>query len=354
MKSRFFNAITLLAVSIIVYAILAALMYFEIIDEYNGQLLSLAGIYVITSLSLNLTTGFTGQLVLGQAGFMCIGAYTCAIAIMTFHIPLFIAIIIGGVVTALFGFLIGFPALRLRGDYLAITTLGFGEIVRVIMINLETYTGGAAGLKGIPGFPKTGDFILDGIVKFSWVFGFVIISILVITNLLKSSHGRAIISIREDEIAATSMGVDTSYYKIFSFTIAAFIAGLGGGLYAAYIGYLNPVMFSFMNSANFVVIVVLGGLGSITGTIISAVGFTYAQEWLRLFKDFRMVIFGLALILVMMFWQKGIMGSKEFSFVNFFRDILNGRYSVKRLVSEVKKLIQKRKVKKQPEDKEVK
>ncbi|HEY5586183.1 MAG TPA: branched-chain amino acid ABC transporter permease [Ruminiclostridium sp.] len=354
MKNRIFNSITILGASIIMYAILAVLMYTEILDEYNGQLLTLAGIYVIISLSLNLMTGFTGQLVLGQAGFMCIGAYSSAIAIMTFHVPLFFAIIIGGVITALFGFLIGFPALRLRGDYLAITTLGFGEIVRVVMVNLKSLTGGAAGLKGVPSFSNTGNFITDDIIKFTWVFGFVVISLLIITNLMRSSHGRAIISIREDEIAANSMGVDTAYYKIFSFTIAAFIAGLGGGLYAAYFGYLNPVMFGFMNSANFVVIVVLGGLGSVTGTIIAAIGFTYAQEWMRVFQDFRMVIFGLALILVMLFWQKGIMGSKEFSIVGFARDLLAGRYSIKRIISKISKLIKKWKEKKQPDDRGVK
>ncbi|MCX7710780.1 MAG: branched-chain amino acid ABC transporter permease [Clostridia bacterium] len=318
-KNRIFNTITLLSASVIVFIVLAALLFTGIIDEYNGQLLTLAGIYIIVSLSLNLITGFTGQLSLGQAGFMSIGAYSSAIAMMNFHLPLVVSIIIGGLVTAVFGLLIGFPTLRLRGDYLAITTLGFGEIIRVIMVNLETYTGGAAGLKGIPSFSDTGDFLKDSIIKFSWVYVFVIITIVIVNNLINSSPGRAIVSIREDEIAANSMGINVSYYKIFSFTMSAFLAGIGGALYAVYFGYLNPVMFWFLTSVNFVVIVVLGGMGSITGTILAGVGFTYIQEWLRFFKDFRLVIFGLALIIVMLFWPRGLMGTNEFSIVKFVR-----------------------------------
>ena len=319
MKNRVFNTVTLTAVSIVVFVLLAVLIYTGVIDEYNAQLLTLAGIYIIVSLGLNLITGFTGQLALGHAGLMGLGSYATAIAMMKGHIPLLPAIIIGGVVTAIFGYIIGFPTLRLRGDYLAITTLGFGEIIRVILINLEGLTGGAAGLKGVPPFCDTGDFILDAVIKYTWVYVFVILTIIIVSNLINSSPGRAIVSIREDEIAANSMGINVPYYKMFAFTLSCFLAGIGGGLYAAYFGYLNPMMFGFMNSVNFVVIVVLGGLGSVTGTVIAAIGFTYIQEWLRYFKDFRLVIFGLALILVMLFWPKGLMGNKEFSIIGFIK-----------------------------------
>lgn len=339
-RKRLFNPILLFAVSSISFLIIVALMFIGIIDEYNGQLLTLAGIYVIISLSLNLVTGFTGQLVLGMAGFMCVGAYTTAISIMTFNLPIFVALILGGLMTAIFGIIIGFPTLRLRGDYLAVTTLGFGEIIRVIMINLEGLTGGAAGLKAIPSFSDTGDFILDEVIRFSWVYGFVIITIVVISNLIKSSPGRAIISIREDEIASNSMGINVAYYKILSFTVAAFLAGIGGGLYAIFFGYLNPAMFGFMNSVNFVVIVVLGGLGSITGTIIAAVSFTFIQEWLRVFEDFRLVIFGLALIGIMLFWPSGLMSMKEFSIVTFVKKAIAGEYSVKKIIEKVTVKIQ--------------
>lgn len=334
LKNRVFNTLTLTLASTILFAVLVVLQYFKIISEYTGLLLTLAGIYVIVSLSLNLITGFTGQLSLGHAGFMCVGAYTTAIAITKYGIPIPVALILGGIMTGLFGLVIGIPTLRLRGDYLAITTLGFGEIIRIIIVNLDVLTGGAAGLKGIPSFSNTGDFIIDAIIRFSWVYIIMVMVIAVIHNLINSSQGRAIISIREDDIASTSMGVNVAYYKVYAFTLSAFIAGVGGGLYAIFFGYLNPAMFGWLNSVNFVVIVVLGGMGSITGTVIAAVIFTYLQEWLRVFADFRLVIFGAALILLMIFWPKGLMGNKEFSITGFFRKLLSGEINVAKVKSK--------------------
>ncbi len=338
MKSRVFNTVTLTAISIAIYLILVLLQYYEVISEYNGMLLTLAGIYVIISLSLNLISGFTGQLSLGQAGFMCVGAYTTAIAIIRFNMPIPIAILAGGIMTALFGLAIGVPALRLRGDYLAITTLGFGEIIRVIMVNLDSLTGGAAGLKGIPPFSDTKNFILDAIIEFTWVYFIAIIVVAVLSNLIKSSHGRAIISIREDEIAASAMGINVAYYKVYAFTLSAFIAGIGGGLYAIFFGYLNPAMFGWLNSVNFVVIVVLGGMGSMTGTIISAIIFTYLQEWLRVFADFRLVIFGFALIVLMIFWPRGLMGNSEISLTRFFRRLFAGEINPRSAIAAIRKI----------------
>lgn len=352
MKNRLFNFITLTTVIILVFIVLVILLYTGIIDEYNGQLLILAGIYVIVALSLNLITGFTGQLSLGQAGFMSIGAYSTSICIMKAGIPILPAIIVGGLITGVFALIIGFPTLRLRGDYLAITTLGFGEIIRVIMINLESLTGGAAGLKGIPAFAETGDFLKDSVIKFIWIFGFTILTIVVISNFIKSSTGRAVISIREDEIASNSMGINVAYYKMLAFIVSAFFAGIGGGLYAIFFGYLNPVMFGWIQSVNFVVIVVLGGMGSITGTIIAGIGFTYIQEWLRVFKDFRLVIFGMVLILAMLFWQKGLMGSREFSVVKFVKDLLAGEYKPKKVINKIKSKFNK-KAGQKDDDKEV-
>lgn len=332
------NTLSLIATSIAIYAILLLLQVAGIIDEYNGRLLALSGIYLIVGLSLNLVTGFTGQLALGHSGFMCVGAYSTAIGMMSFHLPLALSIILGAVVSSIFGLVIGFPTLRLRGDYLAIATLGFGEIIRITVINLDKLTGGASGLDGVPSFSDTGDYLMDGLIRYTWIFGFAIIVIALISNLIKSSHGRAIISVREDEIASNSMGINTAYQKIYAFVISAFIAGIGGGLYAAFIGYLNPEMFGFLSSVNLVIIVVLGGLGSITGTIFAAIGFTYIQEWLRVFKDFRLVIFGLALIVVMLFWPKGLMGNKEFSVVGFFNKENRARH-----ISNIKNLIKNRK-----------
>jgi branched-chain amino acid transport system permease protein len=317
MENRMKNILVLLGIALFTLAGIGSLIYFGIIDEYTAQILTNAGINVIIALSLNLISGFTGQLAMGQAGFMAIGAYTTAVLVMQFHTPLVVAILAGGMVTACFGFVIGFPTLRLRGDYLAIVTLGFGEIIRVIMINLERLTGGAAGLKGIP--PFTEDILLSPVVSFLWVFSFLIVTIIVISNLIKSSHGRAIISIREDEIAANSMGIDVFYYKMYAFIMSAFFAGVGGGLYALFFGYLNPTMFNFLKSVDFLVIVVLGGMGSITGTVITGFILTYLQEFLRILQDYRLVIYPLLLILMMLFRPSGIMGTRELSLVGLFQ-----------------------------------
>lgn len=283
-----------------------ALIYLGIIDEYTAQILTFAAINVIIALSLNLISGFTGQLALGHAGFMAIGAYATAALVMQLHLPLLAAILIGGVVTAAFGFVIGFPTLRLNGDYLAIVTLGFGEIIRVLMINAEKITGGAAGLKGIPSFSD--NIALNPTLSFVWVFLFMIGTIILINNLIKSSHGRAIISIREDEIASNSMGINVFYYKMFSFTFSAFIAGIGGGLYALFFGYLNPTMFGFLKSCDFLVIVVLGGMGSIIGTVVTGFILTYLQEFLRFLQDYRLVIYPLILVFIMLFKPTGLVG----------------------------------------------
>jgi branched-chain amino acid transport system permease protein len=280
-----------------------------VIDEYTAQVLTLGGINVMVALSLNLISGFTGQLALGQAGFMAVGAYTTAFLTMRGQVPLFMAIITGGAVTALFGLVIGFPTLKLRGDYLAIVTLGFGEIIRVVMVNMEGITGGAAGLKGIP--PFTADLLLRPACAFLWVYGFMVFTILGVANLIKSSPGRAILAVREDEIAANAMGINAYYYKMFTFTLAALIAGIAGGLYAPFFRYLNPTMFNFLKSCDFLIIVVLGGMGSITGTVLAGFGLTYLQEFLRIVSDYRMVIYPLLLILMMLFQPAGIMGNKE-------------------------------------------
>jgi len=313
MNKHLVKLITIAGLSILGLLIIDGLIYLGVIDEYTAQILTLAGINVVVALGLNLISGFTGQLALGHAGFMAIGAYSTAYTVMHIHVqasfwPLLvgIAIIIGGLITALFGLLIGFPTLRFKGDYLAIVTLGFGEIIRVIMINMEGITGGAAGLKGIPLFSD--DINLSPLISFTWIFIFMIFTIILIGNLIKSSPGRAIVSIREDEIAADSMGINIFYYKMFSFTLSAFFAGIGGGLYALFFGYLNPTMFDFLKSADFLVIVVLGGMGSIAGTVVTGFVLTYLQEFLRILQDYRLVIYPLILILIMLFKPTGLIG----------------------------------------------
>lgn len=312
-KTRWRNFFAILVAAILCFILLAGLMYTGIINEYIATLLTLSGIFIIVALGLNLISGFTGQLALGHAGLMSMGAYTTAVLIMQFHVPMIIAIFMGGAMAALFGLVIGAPTLRLKGDYLAITTLGFGEVIRVILVMLEKYTNGAAGLYGIPPFYESDDLQTNYIVKFIWVYVFVIGAIIIVKNLINSSTGLALKSIREDEVASNAMGINTSYYKIMAFTVSAALAGIGGGLYAIFIGYLNPQMFTWTKSVDLVVIVVLGGMGSITGTIIAGIAIIFALDMLWWLQDWRLVIYGLILIILMRFRPQGLMGKTEFS-----------------------------------------
>jgi len=313
------NFLILLLISMFFTLVPSVLISYGVIDEYIAQIFTLAGINAIIAVSLNLISGITGQLALGHAGFMAIGAYTAAFFTMKVGMPLPISIILGGFMSAFFGFIIGFPTLKLSGDYLAIVTLGFGEIIRVILINMKGLTGGAAGLKGVPGFTK--DILSQPALSFGVVTGTLVLILALLTNFIVSSYGRAIISIREDEIAAASNGIPVFKYKMLSFTISAFIAGIGGGLYAPFFGYLNPTMFTFLKSVDFLIIVVLGGMGSITGTIISSYILTYLQEFLRFLKDYRLVIYPLILIFIMLFRPKGLLGRSELSIVQSIEKI---------------------------------
>ncbi|NLW59115.1 MAG: branched-chain amino acid ABC transporter permease [Firmicutes bacterium] len=303
--------------------LLNLLVWFRVIGEYTSQVLTIAGINAIIALGLNLISGFTGQLALGHAGFMAVGAYTTAALLMKVNLPMALAVLGGALMSALFGFLIGLPTLRLRGDYLAIVTLGFGEIIRVLMINLPELTGGPAGLKGIPTY--TTNFAWRPVIPFALVYLALTLVVVLLNNLLNSSHGAAIVSIREDEIAANAMGVNVFYYKLFAFTLSAFIGGLGGALYAPFFGYLSPNMFNFQKSVEFLIIVVLGGMGNLTGTVVAGIGLTYLQEILRFLKDYRLVIYPVILIIVMLFQPSGIMGlfgNKEFSLTRLVSKML--------------------------------
>lgn len=285
------------------FIIIQLLVSANIINDYLQATLVTIGINIILAVSLNLITGFTGQFSLGHAGFMSIGAYVCAL--ITVQMPTTLGFILGvfsGAATAaLIGCLVGLPTLRLRGDYLAIATLGMSEIIRIIFLNLKI-TNGAAGLNGIPQF-----------VNWAWLFIFTVGIILLITNFLKSSHGRACISIREDEIAAEAMGINTTKYKVIAFTIGAFCAGIAGALYASYFYFLKPDLFGFLKSIDVLVIVVLGGLGSISGSILAAILLALISTYLQSFPEVRMVIYSLLLIIIMLFRPQGLMGSKEIS-----------------------------------------
>ncbi|HZJ83826.1 MAG TPA: branched-chain amino acid ABC transporter permease [Clostridia bacterium] len=285
------------------FIIMQILISTNIINDYLQATLVTICINIILAVSLNLITGFTGQFSLGHAGFMSIGAYVCAI--ITMRMPtiwgFIIGVFLGATAAAIMGVLVGLPTLRLRGDYLAIATLGMSEIIRIIFLNLEV-TNGAAGLNGIPQF-----------VNWTWLFIFTVGVILFISNFLRSSHGRACISIREDEIAAEAMGIDTVKYKVISFSIGAFCAGIAGALYASYFYFLKPDLFGFLKSVDVLVIVVLGGLGSISGSILAAILLALISSYLQTFPEIRMVLYSLLLVIIMIFRPQGLMGSKEVS-----------------------------------------
>lgn len=291
------------------FAVLAPLVGTGVIDSYTGSLLSLSCIYVIVALGLNLVTGMTGQLVLGHAGFMSIGGYCTALLLKNLHVPMVPALLAGGLLAGLIGLIIGFPTLRLKGDYLAIVTLGFGEIIRVVFNNLDTITGGASGFMGIPSFPGFGgNQPLASIVT---NFIFMVLAIIAVVHLMTSSHGRALVTIRDDEIAAESVGVNAFTTKLYAFVFSTFLAGVAGGLFAMQNGFLSPRMFDFLKSMDILIIVVFGGMGSLTGTVVSSFVLTLLQEELRFLMDYRLVIYPLLLILMMIFRPKGLLGTKE-------------------------------------------
>jgi branched-chain amino acid transport system permease protein len=256
-------------------------------------------INVILAVSLNLINGITGQFSIGHAGFMAVGAYVSAMLSINAHWPLWAVLALGMVAAAVAGLVVGIPSLRLKGDYLAIATLGFGEIIRVVIVNLEA-TGGPRGLPGIPF--KTNFFVAEALALFT---------IVVVVNLINSAHGRALLAIREDEIAAETMGVDATRFKVTAFTIGASLAGLAGGLYAHYMMFIDPKSFGFFKSIEILTIIVLGGLGSITGSVLSAAFLTYLPEVLREFAMLRMVIYSALLIVMMLVRPQGLLGTWE-------------------------------------------
>ncbi|MEO8217091.1 MAG: branched-chain amino acid ABC transporter permease [Acidobacteriota bacterium] len=290
---------------------------------YYFRIIVLAGINVILAVSLNIINGHAGQFSLGHAGFMAVGAYTSAFFTFFYFNPYLIAhggdsspvlqnalflvaLLIGGLAAAVAGYIVGIPSLRLRGDYLAVVTLGFGEIIRVIVLNIDK-VGAARGLAGIPNWSS-----------FFWVYFFAWLTAFVSFRLVRSKIGRAFFSVREDEIAAEAMGINTTRYKVQAFVLGSFFAGIAGGLLAHYLAYLNPSMFTFIRSIEVVVMVVLGGMGSISGAVIAAIGLTFlleqlrnVKDWLHLSSDPRMVIYALLLIGLMLTRRQGILGRKE-------------------------------------------
>jgi len=306
------NFILLAVLAVVIVFVPAFLISVGVIDAYTAQILTIAGINAMMAISVNVICGLTGQLSLGQAGFMAIGAYVCIWLAQTAGIPLPFAIFVSGIVAAFSGFLIGFPTLKLSGDYLAIVTLGFGEILRVIFVNFKSFTGGANG--------KRFTTILAARADYAWIviIGSLVLVVVFLQNFFRSTYGRAILSVREDEIAARSNGINAFKYKMTGFVIAAFIAGIAGGLYAPFIGFIKPDLASFNRSIEYLIYSVLGGLGSVTGSILAAYILTYLQEFLRFLQDYRLLFYPVILILVMLFRPQGMLGTREVSFVGIW------------------------------------
>ena len=307
MKKSVKNTIALTIFSLGIIIIPSLLISLGLLDEYTAQIFTLSGINSIMAISVNVVCGITGQLSLGQAGFMAIGSYSTIIFTQTLGIPMPVSIIMATLVTVIFGILIGFPTLKLQGDYLAIVTLGFGEIIRVLLVNFKGLTGGANGLQFSTIFFLRADY------AYCLVISVLVVVVILLLNLVRSTYGRAILAVREDEIAANSVGVDVFKYKMIGFAIASCIAGLGGALYAPVMGFIKPDIASFNRSIDYLIFVVLGGRGSISGSIIAAFVLTFLQEWLRFLQDYRLLIYPLILIFVMLFRPQGLLGMKEVS-----------------------------------------
>ena len=297
-----------LLLSIVSFVVLTILMKVGIIGSYYSITLYNIFINIILAVSLNLVIGVCGQFSLGHAGFMCIGAYCAGIMVkmMPNMTGLVIGVLIGFVLSTIVALIVSIPTLRLKGDYLAIATLGFAEIVRILVQNMEI-TNGAAGLNGIP-----------KLTTFPLLFVCAVISILVVCNFTHSAPGRAGLSIREDEIASEAMGINTTKYKVIAFVIGALLASLAGALFACNFYVIKPDQFTFNKSIDILVMVVFGGMGSMTSSVLAAVAIGIINVVLANFSEIRMIIYGLALVGIMIFKPTGILGTKELSFKKLF------------------------------------
>ena len=287
--------------------------------EYLLHILLIVGIYIILTLSLNLIVGYTGLPALGHAAFSCIGAYTSSLLALNIGLSPWVGLLTGACVAALSGVVIGYPAVRLKGDYLALATFGLGVIVYSIAKNWVSLTRGPMGLPGIPGFSVFG-FHLSGIWSYLLlVLVFVIVTVSVIKRIVNSPFGRILRSIREDEIGSEALGKDTTKYKLLVFVIGAFFAGIAGSLYAHYISFIDPSSFTVMESITILLMVIFGGMGSISGSMVGAVILVVFPELLRFLgmpssiaAPMRQMIYGLLLVVLIIKRPQGIMGAYRF------------------------------------------
>lgn len=292
------------------YSLISVLVSVGVLNLFYVQILQQIGINIILAVGLNLIVGFSGQFSLGHAGFMAIGAYAAAIigSKLPTYGAFFGAMLVGALLSGAVALLVGIPTLRLKGDYLAVATLGVSEIIRIFIINGGSLTNGAAGILGIPNF-----------TTWQMVYFFVVITTIATLNFLRSPIGRSTLSVREDEIAAESVGVNTTKIKIIAFVFGAITASIAGSLQAGFIGSVVPKDYTFINSINVLIIVVFGGLGSITGAIVSAIVLGILNMLLQDVASVRMIVYALALVLVMIFRPGGLLGTWELSLSRFFK-----------------------------------
>ncbi|HGR5144268.1 branched-chain amino acid ABC transporter permease [Streptococcus pneumoniae] len=292
------------------YSLISVLVSVGVLNLFYVQILQQIGINIILAVGLNLIVGFSGQFSLGHAGFMAIGAYAAAIigSKSPTYGAFFGAMLVGALLSGAVALLVGIPTLRLKGDYLAVATLGVSEIIRIFIINGGSLTNGAAGILGIPNF-----------TTWQMVYFFVVITTIATLNFLRSPIGRSTLSVREDEIAAESVGVNTTKIKIIAFVFGAITASIAGSLQAGFIGSVVPKDYTFINSINVLIIVVFGGLGSITGAIVSAIVLGILNMLLQDVASVRMIIYALALVLVMIFRPGGLLGTWELILSRFFK-----------------------------------
>jgi len=338
-----------LTLGLIALSILLLYVASKTLDTYAIRILRLIAVFGVMAVSYTFINGITGLFSLGHAGFVAIGAYTSALLTMSpmqkemsyilepliwplnaIQTDFFTATLAAGVMAALFAFLIGYPSLRLTGDYLAIATLGFSEIIRIMALNMQSVTNGALGLKGLPEYSNIW-----------WTWGWLLITVVVITSLTYSSFGRALKAIRDDAIAAEAMGINVFKHQLMAFVISGFFAGVGGSLYAHLLTTIDPrpTTIGVMLTFYLLIMIVLGGLGSITGAIIGAALFAILSEWLRFVEGtmhigkwtihgipgMRMVIFSLLFIITMLVWRRGIMGMEELTWDKLYNWILRLR-----------------------------
>lgn len=296
---KYIKSIIILAIVLAVYFLVNSLIEGGVVSRYFRGLLVLSCINIILAIALNLITGITGQLSLGNAAFMAIGAYVSSYFSVKVGVPFLGALLVGALTAGAISIVVGIPTLKLKGDYFAITTLGVCEIIRVLITNMD-FIGGARGFSGIPSE-----------TTFTVAYFAMIVVLLIVVNIVNSTKGRSLIAIRENEIAAEAMGVNVTKYKVTAFFISALLTGFAGGLFAHYTAFIQPTTFNFMKSIEIVTFVVLGGMGSITGSILAAIVLTILPEMLRDFSEYRMVIYSLSLVMLMIFRPKGLMGTLE-------------------------------------------